>query len=78
MKLGMIGVGRMGGNMAKRLIHAGHAVVGYDHSHEVTNELASSDGFSPAYSLNEMVKSLATMRFEFGGHAMLKEGEKPK
>ncbi|RPI99295.1 MAG: 6-phosphogluconate dehydrogenase (decarboxylating), partial [Deltaproteobacteria bacterium] len=29
MKLGMIGLGRMGGNMARRLLQAGHEVVGY-------------------------------------------------
>ena len=30
MQLGMIGLGRMGGNMAKRIAAAGHEVVGYD------------------------------------------------
>ncbi|MGH9002089.1 MAG: phosphogluconate dehydrogenase (NAD(+)-dependent, decarboxylating) [Acidimicrobiia bacterium] len=30
MKLGMVGLGRMGGNMAERLRRAGHEVVGYD------------------------------------------------
>ena len=30
MKLGMIGLGRMGGNMAQRLIRGGHSVVGFD------------------------------------------------
>jgi 6-phosphogluconate dehydrogenase len=30
MKLGMVGLGRMGGNMAERLRHDGHEVVGYD------------------------------------------------
>ncbi len=32
MQLGMIGLGKMGGNMAERLRRAGHEVVGYDHS----------------------------------------------
>ncbi|HCF4943867.1 6-phosphogluconate dehydrogenase [Pseudomonas citronellolis] len=30
MKLGMIGLGRMGANMAQRLLHGGHPVVGFD------------------------------------------------
>ena len=30
MKLGMIGLGRMGGNMAERLISGGHQIVAYD------------------------------------------------
>jgi 6-phosphogluconate dehydrogenase len=34
MKIGMIGLGRMGGNMAKRLRRAGHDVVGYARSPE--------------------------------------------
>ena len=32
MQLAMIGLGRMGGNMAKRIAAAGHEVVGYDRS----------------------------------------------
>ena len=32
MQLGLIGLGKMGGNMAERLRRAGHEVVGYDHS----------------------------------------------
>src|SRR5919107_2255597 len=31
-QLGLIGLGKMGGNMAERLRRAGHEVVGYDHS----------------------------------------------
>jgi 6-phosphogluconate dehydrogenase len=30
MKLGMVGLGRMGGNMALRLMRGGHDVVAYD------------------------------------------------
>ena len=36
MELGMVGLGRMGGNMAVRLREAGHRVVGYDANPEVT------------------------------------------
>lgn len=32
MRIGMVGLGRMGGNMAERLRRAGHEVVGYDAS----------------------------------------------
>ena len=32
MQIGMIGLGKMGGNMAERLRRAGHDVVGYTHS----------------------------------------------
>jgi 6-phosphogluconate dehydrogenase len=37
MELGMIGLGRMGGNMAERLRQAGHTVVGYDHNPDVSD-----------------------------------------
>ncbi|NEL41857.1 MAG: 6-phosphogluconate dehydrogenase, partial [Xanthomonas perforans] len=30
MELGMVGLGRMGANMAERLVHGGHRVHGYD------------------------------------------------
>ena len=32
MKIGLIGLGRMGGNIARRLMKAGHQVVVYDRS----------------------------------------------
>ncbi|WP_433178930.1 phosphogluconate dehydrogenase (NAD(+)-dependent, decarboxylating) [Actinoallomurus sp. CA-150999] len=37
MELGMIGLGRMGGNMAKRIRQAGHTVVGYDRDPAVSD-----------------------------------------
>src|SRR5690606_26735110 len=40
MKLGMVGLGRMGGNMAARLTEAGHEVVGYD-PHSDASQVAS-------------------------------------
>jgi len=52
MQLGMVGLGRMGGNMAARLRAAGHEVVGYDQHAEV------SDVTSPA----ELVDKLARPR----------------
>jgi 6-phosphogluconate dehydrogenase len=52
MQLGMVGLGRMGGNMAMRLRGAGHEVVGYDHSPEV----------SQVASLAELVGALAAPR----------------
>ena len=32
MKIGMIGLGRMGGNMAKRLLRGGHGVAAFDYN----------------------------------------------
>ena len=58
MKLAMVGLGKMGGNMAKRLMIAGHKVVGYNHHKEATDLLASEGNFIPSYSLNEAVGKL--------------------
>ena len=37
MDLGLIGLGKMGGNMRERLRHAGHTVVGYDRNPDVSD-----------------------------------------
>jgi 6-phosphogluconate dehydrogenase len=52
MKLGIIGLGRMGGNMSERLRQAGHEVVGYDRDPKVTQatdlaDLVSQLGAAP-------------------------------
>src|SRR5205085_10743791 len=36
MQVGMVGLGRMGANMAERLRHGGHDVIGYDHDPAVS------------------------------------------
>lgn len=57
MHIGMAGLGRMGLNMAKRLIAGGHAVSGFDMS-DKTVKAAEADGLKPAHTLEELVKSL--------------------
>lgn len=44
MELGMVGLGLMGANMARRLIRAGHRVVAYDVSHEAVTTLVGEEG----------------------------------
>ena len=41
MEIGLIGLGKMGGNMAERLRRAGHAVVGYDRSESAPRDVDS-------------------------------------
>ena len=53
MKLGMIGLGRMGGNMARRLMRDGHQVVAFDLSADAVAKLAA-DGAAPAASIDEV------------------------
>jgi 6-phosphogluconate dehydrogenase len=62
MKLAMVGLGRMGGNMARRLLRAGHEVVGFNRSKDVTEEIQKKDGLIPAFSLKEVVEKLQTPR----------------
>lgn len=58
MKLAMVGLGRMGGNMARRLLRGGHQVVGFNRTKEVTEEIQKQDGLIPAYSLKEVIQKL--------------------
>ena len=57
MQLGMVGLGRMGANMSRRLIRAGHSVVAYDRNPEVVRELAA-EGATPAISPDAFVARL--------------------
>jgi 6-phosphogluconate dehydrogenase len=61
MQLGMIGLGRMGGNMVRRLLDRGHACVVYDRSPDVVATLAR-DGASGTGSLEEFVRALEAPR----------------
>ena len=61
MKLAMIGLGRMGMNMAKRLLKGGHQVIAYNRSPEKTKQLVE-DGAIGAYSLSEVAEKLSSPR----------------
>src|SRR6202789_4556496 len=61
MQLGMIGLGRMGANMVRRLIKNGHDCVVYDRSAEAVNSLAK-DKATGSSSLADFVKKLAQPR----------------
>jgi 6-phosphogluconate dehydrogenase len=57
MQIGIIGLGRMGGNIARRLMKDGHTCVVYDANPKAGAALAK-DGATPVGSLEEMVKAL--------------------
>ena len=61
MELGMIGLGRMGGNMAQRLLKGGHRVVTYDRSAESVSA-SQAQGAVGASSMEELVTMLASPR----------------
>jgi 6-phosphogluconate dehydrogenase len=60
-QLGMIGLGRMGGNMVRRLLRAGHSAVAFDYSAEKVHELAG-EGAVGASSMEDLVKKLTPPR----------------
>jgi len=61
MKIGMVGLGRMGINMARRLLRGGHQVVAYNRTPAKTEEVAR-DGAEAAFSLEELVEKLEGRR----------------
>ena len=61
MKIGMVGLGRMGANMTTRLLRGGHAVVVYDRSPDVVRAAAQA-GATPSGSLEELVSKLEAPR----------------
>jgi len=63
MKIGFIGLGRMGGNMVRRLSRAGHDVVAFNRTHTVAHELAAEEErVTASASLGELVEHLAPPR----------------
>ena len=58
MDIAIIGLGKMGGNMAQRLLKGGQRVVGLDQSADLTRKLAAEHGLTPVFSIAEAVASL--------------------
>jgi 6-phosphogluconate dehydrogenase len=61
MQLGMVGLGRMGANMVRRLLRAGHQCVVYDRAPQAVNDLVKENAVG-ASSQDEFVKKLAKPR----------------
>ncbi|MBN8807295.1 MAG: decarboxylating 6-phosphogluconate dehydrogenase [Sphingomonas sp.] len=59
MKIGIIGLGRMGGNIARRLMRGGHIVVGYDRGQQAVDDVVK-DGMIAATGLEDMSAKLDT------------------
>lgn len=62
MDIAIVGLGKMGANMARRLIKGGHRVVGTDQSKDITQRLKDEVGLVPADSLKDAVQSLSAPR----------------
>jgi 6-phosphogluconate dehydrogenase len=61
MKIGMVGLGRMGGNMTVRLLRHGHEVVAFDRNDDAVTA-AEGQGAAGAHSLEEVLKQLEPPR----------------
>jgi len=61
MQIGMIGLGRMGSNMVRRLMRAGHSLVVFDRSSNAVHSLVT-EGATGATSLADFAKRLSTPR----------------
>jgi 6-phosphogluconate dehydrogenase len=61
MELGMVGLGRMGANMARRLMGDGHRIVAYDVNPDAVTELAG-EGAEGASSLEDLAAKLSAPR----------------
>jgi 6-phosphogluconate dehydrogenase len=61
MQLGLIGLGRMGGNMARRLMAGGHQVVAYDRNPDAVEGVAK-DGAAGSSSLADLAARLTPPR----------------
>ena len=62
MKIALIGLGKMGANMARRLCRGGIEVVGFNRSRDIMEELAREEGMIPADSLADAVRQLPSPR----------------
>ena len=62
MQLGMVGLGRMGANMVRRLVAHGHECVVFDVSPKVVADMAKENGIAGSSSLQDFVSKLAKPR----------------
>jgi 6-phosphogluconate dehydrogenase len=61
MRIGFVGLGRMGANMVRRLLRDGHEVVAYNRTPEKTKEI-EAEGATASYSIEELVSKLEKPR----------------
>ena len=66
MQIGVIGLGRMGGNIVRRLTKAGHSCVVYD-ANPAPGAALAKEGATAATSVQSLVETLAAPRTVWAG-----------
>src|SRR5579859_7290772 len=61
MRIGMVGLGRMGANMVRRLLRGGHEIIAFDNSAQAVKALAE-EGAKGANTLADLVNGLSSPR----------------
>jgi len=72
MQLGIIGLGKMGANMARRLLRNKIQLVGYNRSPDILEELSKNDTFTSANDIDDLIASLDSPKIVW---LMLPSGE---
>jgi 6-phosphogluconate dehydrogenase len=72
MRIALIGLGKMGANMARRLLRNGIEVVGFNRSSEIVDQLAAEENLIPAKSVEQAIEQLSAPRIVW---LMLPAGE---
>ena len=62
MEFGIVGLGRMGGNMARRLARQGTSIAVFNRSHDVSEAIAAETGHLACATLGELVEALTAPR----------------
>ena len=62
MQLGMIGLGRMGANIVRRVAKGGHECVVYDHNPDAVKAMAGEENTTGVSSLSELAEKMAKPR----------------
>lgn len=62
MEIALIGLGKMGANMARRLVRGGHRVIGFNRDFRVAESLQAETGLTAVRTLAELVANLSAPR----------------
>ena len=62
MEVAMVGLGRMGGNMARRLLRGGHRVVVWNRTYAKAEEELGAEGAEPVLELADVVERYRARR----------------